>query len=200
MNGPVMGQDCGRFGTLCSAVSIERIPLQDGSFAINFARNLAEFTDSSFNTLSQTNNQAIHKIELEDIVISSFQVGINDADFDNSDNNEATQSNEQSINDITHDSQAANVGINNADLDDSDNNDVEQNNEQDIEAARVERLRAANIGVNNADLDDSDNNDVDQSNDQSIDDVKKGSSAENRAENSVSFDDSDSPPPDCQIC
>ena len=46
----------------------------------------------------------------------------------------------------------------------------------------------------------SDNDGVEQSNDQKIDDVKKGSSAENRAENSVSFDDSDSPPPDCQIC
>lgn len=39
--------------------------IEHRSLAINVARNLAEFTDSSFNTLTQTNDQSINEISDE---------------------------------------------------------------------------------------------------------------------------------------
>ena len=89
---PVLAQSYENLVEQINTQSTENI--EDGSFAINFARNLAEFTDSSFNTLTQTNDQSITDVSDESL---AAKVGINSAVFENSDNNDVTQSNDQSI-------------------------------------------------------------------------------------------------------
>jgi hypothetical protein len=53
---------------------------------------LAEFTDSSFNTLTQINDQSIDDVSDQSLAAN---IGINDADFQFSDSNTVTQTNEQ---------------------------------------------------------------------------------------------------------
>jgi hypothetical protein len=71
--------------------------IEDGSEGINFARNLAAFEDSRFNTLIQTNDQSIDDVSDES---TATNVGVNDADFFFSNFNTATQTNTQSIDDV----------------------------------------------------------------------------------------------------
>jgi hypothetical protein len=60
--------------------------------------------------------------------------------------------------------------------------------EQEIKDFLTTKVLMLHLGTVDENENGSDNNDIDQSNDQEIDDVKKGSSAENDAENSVSLD------------
>jgi hypothetical protein len=126
---------------------------EEGSEAINFARNLAEFSDSSSNTLTQTNDQSASP-GLPDLfdITDALNTGINDADLDNSNFNDVTQSNVQTIDDVGDRSLAANTGINGAELRNSNDNDISQANDQDIEDID-EGSSAENDAENNAELD-----------------------------------------------
>src|SRR5919106_2131448 len=73
---PVLAQSYENLVEQINTQSAENI--EDGSFAINFARNLAEFTDSSFNTLTQTNDQSISDVTDESLAAN---VGINRGTF-----------------------------------------------------------------------------------------------------------------------
>ena len=106
--------------------------IEGGSLAVNFARNLAEFTDSNFNTLIQDNDQGIEDVSEGSEANnegSNLDVSLGSSDF-----NTVTQENKQGIEDVSEGSEANNEGSNTANLGfDSDNNDVGQNNDQDIE-------------------------------------------------------------------
>jgi hypothetical protein len=146
-----------------------------GGDAVNIARNLASFSDSSFNTLDQSNASGEPTAAN---IGRNLVLAVNDADF-----NTVEQDNDQSITDLGDPSEAANIGINDSDFSDSNNNDVDQSNSQEVFLkdksffSSSTGSEAANSGVNNAELEDSDNTEVSQNNEQNIEDVSEGSQA-----------------------